>query len=73
MSVILTYIIIEGVLIFLLNKKKHTELEILKKWKTGKLAYEEILALRTYKDYFLNKLDKEIKIGKNPGPCKKES
>lgn len=72
MSVLLTYLIIEGILFFVINNQKIAEQEFLQRWRSGQMSYLEIQALTRHRKYFLKKLDKTIQVGKHPGLCKKE-
>lgn len=71
MEIALTYIIVEGVLLFILNKQKLKEHQILQKWKLGDLTYEEVLELRHSKRFFLNRSNKNIRVAEDPEVGKK--
>jgi hypothetical protein len=64
MELLLTYILLEGILIYSLNKIKVTEKQVLERWKRGNLSYEDVLALRKSRYFLLRKLNKKVKIGK---------
>ena len=64
MELVLTAILMEGILIYTLNKLKLTENQILFRWKYGDLTYEDVLALRKSRYYLLSKLNKQVKFGK---------
>lgn len=72
MSVLLTYLVIEGILVFVVNQQKIKEHELLRRWICGELSYSEIQALSYHKKFFLKKLNKSAKIGKHPGLFKKD-
>lgn len=71
MEVILTCVFFESALVIYLNHMKYTEIQIIKKWKRGELSYSEILALKKEGLIHVRYLNKDIKIGKNPGEEKK--
>ena len=64
MELLLTYIILEGILIYSLNKIKLTEKQLIDRWKYGDLTYEDVLALRKSRFYLLRKLNPTVKFGK---------
>ena len=72
MEVFLTYMVIEGVILYTLNKKRFTEQQLLRRWVNGRLSYEDIQVLKNHKTWCLKKLDRRITVGKHPGFFKKE-
>jgi hypothetical protein len=72
MSLLLTYFVLQGVIIYSLNKVKLTEQQLLCQWKRGNVSYTDILVLKHHKKYLLRKLNKKIKFGSHPGLFKKD-
>ena len=64
MELLLTAILLEGILMYTLNKLKLTENQILRRWKYGDLTYEDVLALRKSRYYLVSKINKDVKFGK---------
>ena len=73
METLAVFFVAEGLIIYINHLQRISELEVLKKWKSGTLSYREILALKAYNEYLLRKLNKQIKMGKYPGDLKKEN
>lgn len=71
MEIFLTCIIIEGVTFYMLNKENLREQEIIQRWKTGNLTYENVQKLKLSKYVFLHRMNKNIAFGKDPGYAKK--
>ena len=71
MGVLLTYLVVEGVLLYCLNAQKLKEQELLKKWTTGNLSYDDILVLKKSKRFLLRKLNRSVAVGADPGLSKK--
>jgi hypothetical protein len=72
MSILLTYIVLEGVLLYTLNKVKITEQRLIHQWKIGNVSYNDILVLKHHKKYFVRKLNRNIQFGNHPGLFKKD-
>jgi hypothetical protein len=72
MSVLLTYIVLEGIILYTLNKANLTEQQLIRRWKGGNLSYADILVLTHHKKYFLLKLNRHIRFGSHPGLFKKD-
>ena len=68
---IVVFLAAEGLLLYTAKEMKR-EIEIIQRWKSGKLSYDQILGLQKYKAYLLRKLNRKVQIGKNPGLFKKD-
>jgi hypothetical protein len=73
MELILVLLVAEGLILYLNSKAKFSEVQLLKKWKTGDLSYPEIVSLQEFKAYFLRQINPTIQLGKHPGLLKKHS
>lgn len=71
MSLLMTYIVLQGVLLYTLNKVQLSEHQLIDRWRQGDLSYMDILVLHHHKHYILRKLDRTITIGSHPGLSKK--
>ena len=72
MATLLTIALLEGVLIYTVNKIKVAESDVVQKWCQGDLSYEEVLLLKQYTRFLLQKVNRKISFGKHPGLFKKE-
>jgi hypothetical protein len=66
-----TVLVLEGIAIAVLKNEKMRNRHIVEQWMRGNFQYEELLALKKYGYIHVRKINKSVKIGKNPGQSKK--